>query len=168
MIDSNVTSSKVKDGNVREGDVAPRARTRHAKSNRSLCRRVRDDRGVAGMIAVTGVAVLLVLFAAVVALADLVATGTRAATAADQAVLAAAVGAVYGQDEACARARAIAADNGARVLVCRVGATAAGLLDADVVVGAPATGPLSVIAPALGLEPPLVRARALAGPARSG
>jgi secretion/DNA translocation related TadE-like protein len=120
------------------------------------------------MIAVAGVTVLLVLFASVVALADLVATGTRAATAADQAVLAAAAGAIYGPDEACARARAIAVDNGARVLACHVGASDAGLLDADVVVGAAATGPLSVIAPALGLDPPLVRARALAGPARSG
>jgi hypothetical protein len=59
-------------------------------------------------------------------------------------------------------------DNGARVLACHVGAGDAGLLDADVVVGAAATGPLSVMAPALGLDPPLVRARALAGPARSG
>jgi secretion/DNA translocation related TadE-like protein len=130
--------------------------------------RARDDRGLAGMIAVAGVTVLLVLFASVVALADLVATSTRAATAADQAVLAAAAGAIYGSDEACARARAIAVDNGARVLACHVGAGDAGLLDADVVVGAAATGPLSVMAPALGLDPPLVRARALAGPARSG
>lgn len=127
-----------------------------------------DDRGAATVIAVAGVAVLLLLLAAVVVLADLVATGTRAATAADQAVLAAAAGAVYGQDAACARARTVAADNGARVLRCRVGVPGDGPLDADVVVGAAAAGPLRVIAPLLGLDPPLVRARALAGPSRAG
>lgn len=130
--------------------------------------RFREDRGMATMIAVTGVAVVLLLFAGTVALADLMATRARAGTAADQAVLAAAAGAAFGQQQACTRARVVAAENGARLLGCHIGAGATGQLDADVVVGAPATGPLRVIAPVLGLEPPVLRARALAGPARAG
>lgn len=125
----------------------------------------RDERGVASLVAVAGVAVLLVLFAGVVAVTDLVLTGSRAATAADQAALAGANAAALGTGQACRRASAIAAANGAGLTSCRLGSGVDDPFTIDVVVAVPVTGPLRVIAPALGLPAPVVRARARAGPA---
>lgn len=132
------------------------------------CRSGRDD-GVASVVVVAGTAVLLLVFGGTVAVGDLVATGSRAGTAADLAALAAARAAASGSGAACERAAAVASANHARLLSCRVGpgtTGASGPFDADVVVTAAVAGPMRAVASWLALPVPQVPARALAGPAR--
>jgi secretion/DNA translocation related TadE-like protein len=129
----------------------------------------RDD-GSGSILAIAGAAVLLLSFAGAVAVGDLVATDTRARTAADLAALAAAGAAAYGPGPACSRAAAVAADNHAQLQRCSVGAGSLGQdatpFDVDVVVAARVAGPAAAVAHHLGLEPPVLRARAVAGPGR--
>ena len=125
--------------------------------------------GFASIVVVAGIAVLLLVFGGAVAVSDLVATGSRAGTAADLAALASARAAASGSGAACERAAAIAAANRARLQSCRIGpgqAGSAGPFDADVVVTAAVLGPMRAVASWLGLAVPEVRARALAGPPR--
>lgn len=129
-----------------------------------------DDAGTGTIIAVAGVAVLLLCFGGAVVVADLVATDTRARTAADLAALAAAADAAYGPGVACRRAAAVAADNNTRLLGCRVaegGGTGATPFDVDVVVSATVAGPAAAAAARLGMDALVLRARALAGPGRA-
>ena len=124
--------------------------------------------GFASIVVVVGTAVLLLVFGGAVAVSDLVATGSgrvrpptsprsrrRGPPPTDPAA-------------ACERAASIAAANRARLQSCRIGAgdRRAGSFDADVVVAADVVGPMRAIAAWLGLEVPVVRARALAGPPR--
>lgn len=86
---------------------------------------------LAGVLAVVGLAAVLVAMAVV--------ARHRATTAADLAALAGAGGAVEGEADPCAGAAAVAAANGARLRACSVDAAAV----ADVVVGVPVElGPL--------------------------
>lgn len=130
----------------------------------------RGDEGFGSVLVVAGAALLLLAFAGAVAVGDLVATETRVRTAADLSALAAAGAAAYGPGPACSRAAAVAADNHARLQRCTVGTAALGgdatPFDVDVVVAATVTGPAAAVARHLGLEPPVLRARALAGPGR--
>lgn len=130
----------------------------------------RGDTGSGTILAIAGTAVLLLSLVGAVAVADLVATDTRVRTAADLAALAAAGAAAYGQGPACSRAALVASDNHARLQRCIVGGGASGPdatpFDVDVVVAATVAGPAAAVARQLGLEPPVLRARAVAGPGR--
>jgi secretion/DNA translocation related TadE-like protein len=124
------------------------------------------DAGFASLTVVMAMSVLLLVFGGIVAVADLMAASTRARTAADLAALAAAHAAPQGDALACARARDVAVDNHAVLLACRLVPAGDPLADSDVVVSAGVAGPMRAVAGWLGLEPPVLRARALAGPAR--
>ena len=63
---------------------------------------------------------LCVVFAAVLGLGKAVAVRHRSAAAADLAALAAAAGALEGQQAACAQARQVAEEQGARLVRCAV------------------------------------------------
>ncbi|MGW1149334.1 Rv3654c family TadE-like protein, partial [Streptomyces sp. NPDC002454] len=92
------------------------------------------DRGAATVWAVTGIAVLMVVFTAVLALGQAATVRHRAAAAADLAALAAADRWADGPAAACARARTVAGANGARVLRC---ALAGEVAEVRVAVGRP-------------------------------
>ena len=124
--------------------------------------RARADDGFASLAVVAGTAVLLLALVAGAVLADLHATGSRARAAADLAALAAARAAPSGSDAACTRAADVAVANHGRVERCAIGE----FLDADVVAAAPPGALLAHVAALLGLPEPVVRARAVAGPAR--
>lgn len=124
--------------------------------------RVCRDDGFASLVVVAGAAVLLLALAAGAVLADLHATGSRARAAADLAALAAARDAPGGTDSACAQAAEVAQANRARIESCAIG----GSFDVDVVAAAPPGALLARVAALLGLPEPVVRARAVAGPAR--
>ncbi len=124
-----------------------------------------DERGAGSVLVLTVVAVLLLAFGAGLVVADLYGTGSRARTGADLAALAAAGRAAGGSGAACAQAAAVARANGTELVSCRVGGTQP--FDVDVVVAAHPAGPLLSAARRWGYAPPEVRARALAGPARS-
>jgi secretion/DNA translocation related TadE-like protein len=81
---------------------------------------VREDRGSATVWALTGVAVLCVVFAAVLALGQAVSTRHRAGGAADLAALAAADHAPAGARAACTVAQRVAVAQNARVVRCTV------------------------------------------------
>lgn len=127
---------------------------------------VGPEAGVASLGVIAGSAVLLAALLAGTVGADLVGSRSRAGSAADLAALAAAGSALYGAPLACHRAAVVAASNGAHLDTCAIGGASA--MDADVVVSVPAAGPLRVVADRLGVTVPRIRARALAGPARSG
>lgn len=124
----------------------------------------RADAGFASLVVVAGSALLLLALGAGAVVTDLVATGTRARTAADLASLAAATDAVTGSGGACARAAQVARDNRTSLRGCRVGGASG--FDADVVVAVRAAGVLRAVTGLLGLPAPEVSARALAGPGR--
>jgi secretion/DNA translocation related TadE-like protein len=128
---------------------------------------VRRQEGTATIVTVAAVAVLLLALGGAVAVADLVATGSRVATAADLAALAAADAAAFGPATACRRAAEVAAANRAVLMSCRLSPPGDPLADADVVTAAWVEGPMRAVADRLGVEPPLVRERAVAGPART-
>lgn len=79
---------------------------------------LRDDRGLATVVAAGAIGVVGILLGALLVLGAAVATRHRAATAADLAALAGATEAVRGRDPACARARDIAERNGAVLVRC--------------------------------------------------
>lgn len=121
-----------------------------------------ESSGAATILMVAGAAALLVVVGATAAVSDLVATGQRTGTAADLAALGAASQIAAGQDRACAIARAIASENGAYLVSCQVG-TGAGL-DVDIVTAMAVRGPLRSVSGWLGMTPPVLRSRAVAGP----
>jgi secretion/DNA translocation related TadE-like protein len=126
---------------------------------------VNREEGAASIVTLAATAVLLVTMAGAVAVADLVATGSRVATAADLAALAAAAAAPLGSATACARAAEVATANRTTLVVCRVVPAGDPIATADIVTAAPVEGPMRAVAERLGLDPPLVRERAIAGPA---
>ena len=79
----------------------------------------RED-GVAILGAITSVVLLLSMLVAATTCADLLAARQRAAAAADVSALAAAPNSVLSPDDACARAREIAARNDARLISCEI------------------------------------------------
>ncbi|KND33949.1 Rv3654c family TadE-like protein [Streptomyces acidiscabies] len=91
------------------------------------------DRGSASVWGVVVVAVLCVVFGAVLALGQAVVVRHRAAGGADLAALAGAGRALEGAEVACERARGVARAQGGRVVRCSV---AGGVVDLTVVVGA--------------------------------
>ncbi len=125
-----------------------------------------SEDGIASIAVVTGATVLLAALVAGTVGADLLGSRSRAGAAADLAALAAAGSALYGESVACGRAAMVAAANGARLDSCTTGGASA--MDADVVVSVPAAGPARSVADRLGVAVPRIRARALAGPARTG
>ena len=136
-----------------------------AGMSRGVCR-AGEDVGAATILMVAGAAVLLTVVGAAVAVSDLVATGQRAGTAADLAALGAAYRLTAGPDQACVAARAIAFRNGAHLVSCHAG-TGAGL-DVDIVTAVEVRGPLRAVSGWLGMTPPVVHSRAVAGPPRTG
>ena len=76
------------------------------------------DRGAATVVAAAAVGVLVLLLGLGLQLGAAVLARHRAESAADLAALAGAVDAVRGQDVACARARKVAASNGAVLESC--------------------------------------------------
>lgn len=133
---------------------------------RHRMQRAGKDDGAATILMVAGAAALLVVVGATAAVSDLVATGQRTGTAADLAALGAASQIAAGHDQACATARAVASRNGAHVVSCHTG-TGAGL-DVDIVTASEVRGPLRAVCGWLGMTPPVVRSRAVAGPPRTG
>jgi secretion/DNA translocation related TadE-like protein len=133
---------------------------------RPKARRAEKDVGAATILMVAGAAVLLTVVGATAAVSDLVATGQRAGTAADLAALAAAYQIAYGQDQACAAARAVASRNGAHLVSCHTG-TGTGL-DVDIVTAIEVRGSLRAASGWLGMTAPVVRSRAVAGPPPTG
>lgn len=82
--------------------------------------RIAGDRGAASVLVALWTGVLTALAGAVLVLSSVLAARTSLASATDLAALAGA-GATLGEPRAaCARARAVARTNGARVLQCRV------------------------------------------------
>ena len=77
-----------------------------------------SDSGVATVVAAGAAAVLVLLLLLVVDLGTAVASRHRAESAADAAALAGAAEGVRGRDVGCARAEAVAAANGGRLVDC--------------------------------------------------
>ncbi|QZZ29316.1 Rv3654c family TadE-like protein [Streptomyces sp. ST1015] len=90
------------------------------------------DRGSASVWGVVVVAVLCVVFGAVLALGQAVVVRHRATGGADLAALAGAGRVLEGEEVACERARGVARAQGGRVVRCAV---AGGVVDLTVVVG---------------------------------
>ncbi|MFF7644381.1 Rv3654c family TadE-like protein [Streptomyces canus] len=107
----------------------------------------RSDRGSATVWSVGAIAVLCVVFGAVLALGQAVVVRHRAAGGADLAALAAADHWVDGQAVACARAEEVARDQGARIVRCVM------------------VGEISDVTAASGRGPFTAEVRARAGPA---
>lgn len=80
----------------------------------------RRQRGSASVWVACSALALCVVFAAVLGLGKAVAARHRASAAADLAALAAAATALEGQQAACARARQVADEQGARLVRCAV------------------------------------------------
>lgn len=95
-----------------------------------------DERGNVSLLVMAVIVVAFVVCAAVARLGGAAAERARANAAADAAALAAADGLALGESSAraCAGARRVAADNGARVLSCRSVAPGARPGSAEVVV----------------------------------
>lgn len=111
-------------------------------------RRLRgDDRGSATVWSVGAIAVLCVVFGAVLALGQAVVARHRAAGGADLAALTAADHWTRGSAEACARAERVARAQGTRLVRCVV------------------VGEISDVSVAAGPEPFAAEVRARAGPA---
>ncbi|WP_416970635.1 Rv3654c family TadE-like protein [Streptomyces sp. 4F14] len=91
------------------------------------------DRGSASVWGVAAVAVLCVVFGAVLALGQAVVVRHRVAGGADLAALAAAGRALEGTGAACERARGVARAQGGRVVRCSVAGT---VVDLTVAAGA--------------------------------
>lgn len=79
---------------------------------------LRDDRGLATVLAAGAIGVVGLLLGALLVLGSAVATRHRAENAADLAALAGAADAVRGREPACARAREVAGRNGASLVGC--------------------------------------------------
>ena len=79
------------------------------------------ERGSASILAVAGIAVIMLLVGSVVALGSATVTRRRAEAAADLAALAAATSAISGPERACARARWVAQRMRAELTSCRLG-----------------------------------------------
>ncbi len=97
--------------------------------------RARDMRGNVSIFVAAVVVLAMLLATAVARLGGSVVEKSRANTAADAAALAAADRLALGRSpvDACAAARATAADNGAHLLTCRLDSSAGGALAAEVV-----------------------------------
>ncbi|MFL6141871.1 MAG: Rv3654c family TadE-like protein [Labedaea sp.] len=78
------------------------------------------ERGSATIVAVTGIAVIMLVIGSVVAIGSATVTRRRAEAAADLAALAAATSAVSGTERACARARWVAQRMRAELTSCRL------------------------------------------------
>jgi secretion/DNA translocation related TadE-like protein len=79
---------------------------------------LRDDRGLATVVAAGAIGVVGILLGALLVLGAAVATRHRAENAADLAALAGAAEAALGREPACAQAREVAERNGATLVRC--------------------------------------------------
>ncbi len=113
-----------------------------------------SDAGFATVVVLALSALLTLLAVALVALGSVAVLRSRAASAADQAALAAAGRSRYGSGPACARATAVAAAVEARLVACRLTGDLADV--AEVEVSVPGPGALARFGAATG--------RARAGP----
>lgn len=155
---------------VRRGRGPARARPRvrarvRAVRVRVLARRAADrygsDRGSASVWSVGAIAVLCVVFGAVLALGQAVAVRHRAAGGADLAALAAADHWAEGGEAACARAGRLAAAQGTRLVRCAVegeisdvtAASGSGPFTAEVRARAGPAGPMAPGAPSSDVPP---------------
>ncbi|GGZ80983.1 hypothetical protein GCM10010344_55080 [Streptomyces bluensis] len=93
---------------------------RHSESDRSRRTGHRSDRGSATVWAVGAIAVLCVIFGALLAMGQAVVIRHRAAGAADLAALAAADHWTQGGDAACAMAERVARAQGTRLVRCAI------------------------------------------------
>ncbi len=102
---------------VEAGRVRPRGGTAVSADHRHRTG-LRDDRGLATVVAAGVIGVVGLLLGALLVLGAVVATRHRAENAADLAALAGAAESVRGREPACARARVVAERNGAALVDC--------------------------------------------------